>query len=131
MPLPRAVARFNRVATNRITEPLAAHLPAFAVLVHRGRVSGSEYRTPVNCWVDDRAAVVALTYGRDTDWLKNLRAAGGGVVLSRGWEHRVGSPVLIGPVVPDAIPGPIRLILNLLDVHEFVEFPVLSRARPT
>lgn len=131
MPLPRAIARFNRVVTNRISTPLAPHLPGFAVVVHEGRVSGKLYRTPVNCWVDDRTAIVALTYGSRTDWLKNLTAAGGGVVEHRGKTHRVGIPKLIGPEGMSRMPAIARPILNLIDANEFVELPILSPDRPT
>ena len=47
MPLPPGLARFNRSVTNHVTRPLIAHLPYGAVVVHRGRRSGREYRTPV------------------------------------------------------------------------------------
>ncbi len=82
MPLSRGLARFNRVVTNRISRPLAGWLPGFAVLVHRGRKSGAEYRTPLNAWLGEDDIIVALTYGRDTDWLKNLTAADGGEIIA-------------------------------------------------
>ena len=66
MPLPPALARFNRVVTNRLLRPLATVLPNFGVVVHHGRVSGREYRTLVNWWRDEETAIVALTYGRES-----------------------------------------------------------------
>ncbi|MDP9145293.1 MAG: nitroreductase family deazaflavin-dependent oxidoreductase [Actinomycetota bacterium] len=131
MPLPRSIARFNRVVTNRISSPLARHLPGFAVIVHEGRVSGRGYRTPVNCWIDDRSAIVALTYGSDTDWLRNLEAARGGVVEHRGKTYRVGMPVLIGSEGLSRMPPVVRPILNVIDVDEFAELPLLSSGQPT
>ncbi len=125
MPLPRSIARFNRVVTNRISGPLASHLPGFAVIVHTGRVSGKVHRTPVNCWVDDHSAIVALTYGSDTDWLKNLQAARGGAVEHRGTTHQVGRPLLIGPEGVSRMPAMVRPILNVIDVTEFVELLLL------
>jgi deazaflavin-dependent oxidoreductase (nitroreductase family) len=131
MPLPRRLARFNKVATNRIAGPLASRVPAMAVIVHRGRISGNEYRTPVNCWIDDRTAIVALTYGRGTDWLKNLTAAGGGTVVARGRSHRVGRPQLIGLEGMVRMPRIVRGILGLIDVTEFAQLPLVSPAQPT
>lgn len=131
MPLSRRLARFNRVVTNRIAGPLASRLPAMAVIIHRGRTSGNEYRTPVNCWIDDRAAIVALTYGRGTDWLKNLTAAGGGTVVARGRSHRVGSPELIGMEGMARMPRVARRVLGLIDVTEFAELPLVSPGPPT
>ena len=107
MPLPRGLARFNRVVTNRISRPLAGWLPGFAVIVHRGRKSGAEYRTPVNAWLGDDDVIVALTYGRDTDWLKNLTAADGGEVIAGRKTYRVGRPQVdrARGDEPDARPG--------------------------
>ena len=124
MPLPRSIARFNRVVTNRISRPVARYLPGFAVIVHKGRVSGKVYRTPVNCWIDDWSAIVALTYGSDTDWLKNLQAADGGAVEHRARTHQVGVPVLIGSEGLSRMPAVVRPILNVLGVTEFAEIPL-------
>jgi deazaflavin-dependent oxidoreductase (nitroreductase family) len=131
MPLPRSIARFNRVVTNRISRPVARYLPGFAVIVHQGRVSGTVYRTPVNCWIDDHSAIVALTYGSNTDWLKNLQAAAGGAVEHRGRTYQVGMPVLIGSEGLSRMPAVVRPILRMIDVNQFAESPLLSPGRPT
>jgi len=94
-------------------------------------VSGKEYRTPVNCWVDERNVIVALTYGRDTDWLKNMTAASGGTVVTRGREHPVGPPFLIGEAGMERMPALARPILRAIDVKEFAELPLVGRDRPT
>lgn len=131
MPLPASLARFNRVATNRVMRPVAGRLPMMALLLHVGRTSGHTYRTPVNCWLDDQAALVPLAYGRDTDWMKNVDAAGGGVIVARGREHPVGRPVVVGPEAAELVPGVVRLFLIVIDAAEFAEFPLLSPAPPT
>jgi deazaflavin-dependent oxidoreductase (nitroreductase family) len=126
MPLPGSLARFNRVVTNRISKPLARRLPWFAVLRHRGRNSGLVYETPVNAWRDDGRIVVALTYGDDVDWLKNAAASPESVMVMGGEEIRVGPPTAIG--AEDglaAVPGVVAKTLAVIDVHEFVEFPIL------
>jgi deazaflavin-dependent oxidoreductase (nitroreductase family) len=125
MPLPRSIARFNRVVTNPISRPVARYLPGFAVIVHKGRGSGKIFRTPVNCWIDDRSAIVALTYGSDTDWLKNLQAAGGGALEHRGRSYQVGMPVLIGSAGLSRMPAVVRPILNAINATEFAELPLL------
>ena len=40
MPIPTAVATFNKHVTNHLTGGFAARLPGFAVVSHVGRVSG-------------------------------------------------------------------------------------------
>jgi deazaflavin-dependent oxidoreductase (nitroreductase family) len=131
MPLSRGLARFNRVVTNRISRPLAGWLPGFAVIVHRGRKSDAEYRTPVNAWLGDNDVIVALTYGRNTDWLKNLTAAIGGEVLAGRRTYRVGRPQLIGREGMSRMPAIARPILRAIDVDEFALLPLIGPDRPT
>src|SRR5215204_4698399 len=50
VPLPKQLARFNRVTTNRVAFPVARRVPGFAVVLHTGRRSGCSYRTPVNAF---------------------------------------------------------------------------------
>lgn len=131
MPLPRGLARFNRVVTNRLSRPLASWVPGFALIVHRGRRSGLEYRTPVNAWVGDEDVIVALTYGRDTDWLKNLAAADGGLVIAGRETYQVGRPGLIGLDGMNRMPAPARPILRLIEVDEFALLPLIRPDQPT
>lgn len=121
MPLPRALARFNRVVTNRITIRFAGRLPAFGILVHRGRVSGRSYRTPVNAFRRPGGWVLALTYGADVDWVKNVRAAGGCELITRGRHHRLTSPRLFRDPRRRPLPAPVRLPLGLIGVDCFLE----------
>ena len=77
MPIPDGMRYVNKIALNKVTRPLLGRLPWFGVVVHRGRRSGNQYRTPVNVFPRPGGRyVVALTYGPDTDWLKNVLAAG-------------------------------------------------------
>jgi deazaflavin-dependent oxidoreductase (nitroreductase family) len=130
MPIPESVARFNRVVTNRISRPLAGRLPWFALIVHRGRKSGNEYRTPVNAWLDTETVIVALTYGPGTDWLKNLEAAGGGQVISGRVSYEVGPPEMIGAEGMRRMPAVVRPILRAIDVDEFALLPLFTPGRP-
>src|SRR5262249_1174805 len=91
MPSPRRVARWNKAGLNRITRPAAPWMPGFGLVVHRGRRSGREYQTPVNVFPADDGFIIALTYGADTDWVKNVQAAGGCELRTRGRVLRVGS----------------------------------------
>ena len=87
--LGRRVARFNRLVTNRVTGPLAPWLPGFGIVVHTGRESGREYRTPVNVFRYQGAFVVALTYGSGADWVRNVLAAG----RLRRWSRAGGATI--------------------------------------
>jgi deazaflavin-dependent oxidoreductase (nitroreductase family) len=90
MKLSRRVARFNRRINNPVQRTYAWLLPPWALILHRGRRSGSLYRTPVLAFRDRGALIVALLYGEESDWLRNLRA-GGGSVVRRGRTFSVRS----------------------------------------
>src|ERR1700691_6442889 len=74
----RWVAAFNLAVTNRITSRFADRLPGFGILTHVGRKSGRVYRTPVNVFRASEGFLIALTYGRESEWVRNVIASGGG-----------------------------------------------------
>src|SRR5262245_28448427 len=94
MKLSRRVAHFNKRITNRIQGLYAWLLPPWAVVLHRGRQSGRHYRTPLFAFRRDRTLVIALLYGQESDWLRNLRA-GGGQVVRVGRTYAVGPPEVV------------------------------------
>ena len=94
MKLSRGVARFNKRVTNRIQGLYAWLVPPWSVILHRGRRSGNEYRTPLFAFRRDRTLVIALLYGEESEWLRNLRA-GGGRVVRAGRTYVVGSPEIV------------------------------------
>jgi deazaflavin-dependent oxidoreductase (nitroreductase family) len=121
MPLPGALARFNRSVTNRVTRPLIGHFPYGAVVVHIGRRSGRTYRTPVLAFVsrDTPRVLIALTYGREVDWLKNVMAAGGCDLEQAGSTMGLTGPVILtGAEAGAGIPISIRRILRAIGVTE-------------
>lgn len=99
MQMPQGLARFNRYVTNPIQRLWAGWLPPFGIVEHVGRRSGKPYRTPVNVFsadVDGKPAVaILLTYGPDRDWLKNLKAAGGGRMRHNGKSFGIADPQVV------------------------------------
>jgi deazaflavin-dependent oxidoreductase (nitroreductase family) len=95
MKLSRRVAHFNRVINNRIQGVYAWLVPPWAVILHRGRRSGRSYRTPVLAFRQDRTLVIALLYGEESDWLRNLRAARGGQVVRMGRTFELREPRVV------------------------------------
>jgi len=125
MPLPAGLARFNKKFTNRVTTPFARRLPWFGVVRHIGRRTGAVYETPVNCWVGDAAVTIALTYGSDVDWLKNLVVAGGGEIVVSGKPIAVRAPVFLeSREGRNRVPAVVRGALVVVDSNEFVELPI-------
>jgi deazaflavin-dependent oxidoreductase (nitroreductase family) len=121
MPLPDWLAQMNRSVTNRITRPVAGRLPGFAVVVHTGVRTGKRYRTPVNLFRSGDRYVIALTYGRERDWVKNVLAAGGCEVETRGKTIRLTGPRIVRDERQTMVPAAIRPGLRAMNVDEFLE----------
>jgi deazaflavin-dependent oxidoreductase (nitroreductase family) len=122
MPLPRALARFNRRVSNKILGPLAHVAPPFALVEHRGRRSGRHYSTPVWAFRTDRGFVVALTYGGSrTEWVKNVLADGRAKLVIRRRSYEVNHPrVAHGSDGMRAVPAIIRPALRALGVDDYL-----------
>jgi deazaflavin-dependent oxidoreductase (nitroreductase family) len=125
MPLPKTLARFNRVVTNPIVRQVAGHLPGLAIVTHVGRRSGRTYRTPVNIFHPDDRYVFALTYGADSQWVRNVLAAGGCEVQTRGRWIRLVEPQVVHDPGRALVPPAVRPILGAVNVDDFM---VLRRA---
>jgi deazaflavin-dependent oxidoreductase (nitroreductase family) len=130
MPLPRSVARFNRHVTNRVLGPLARVLPYFGVVVHRGRRSGREYRTPVNIFRIRGGLLVALTYGPESDWVRNVLTGGGCTLETRGHKLRLRNPRLVHDPTHSAVPSILRPVGRLGNVSDFLELDLVVPAPP-
>jgi deazaflavin-dependent oxidoreductase (nitroreductase family) len=128
MPLPRALARFNRRVSNKLLGPLAYLTPPFALVVHVGRSTGREYRTPVWAFRTDDGFAIALTYGgAPTEWVKNVVVGGGATLITRGAKHELAHPRIVhGNEGLREMPSPIRPALHVLRVDDFL----LLRDRP-
>jgi deazaflavin-dependent oxidoreductase (nitroreductase family) len=121
MVLPRALAKLNRHIANPILGRLAGRVPPMSMVVHKGRKSGRPYRTPVWAFEDDGVYRIALTYGRDVDWVKNITAAGGFELETKGTVV-----LLIDPVVehdPSArwAPPGVRQALKVMSATYYLQ----------
>jgi len=124
MPIPGAVATFNKHVTNHLTGGFAARLPGFAVVTHVGRVSGRTYRTPVNVFRRGDDFVFPMTYGPAADWVTNVDAAGGCDVETRGRTiHLVEPRHYTDPARAD-VPALVRVVLGLIDVDQFMSMRI-------
>jgi deazaflavin-dependent oxidoreductase (nitroreductase family) len=115
---------FLRPFTTRLFNPLsrlvAGRLPTFGILSYVGRKSGRLYRTPLNVFKRGDGYIFALTYGSEVDWVKNVLAAGEADLRTRGRDvHLVEPEVFVDPT-RGLMPLPVRIILRLNNVSEFL-----------
>ena len=94
---------------------------SFAVVRHVGRRSGKSYETPIMVGQVGDHFVMALTYGPQVDWYRNVQAAGRCTLL---WQRRVYNLEKPEPIAVQeglqAFPLPQNLILRLLGIQHFV-----------
>ena len=112
--LSRRVARFNRAVGNPIQLTYAWLIPPWAVIEHRGRVSGRSYRTPVNAYRRGSVFAVVVLYGPDSDWVRNLLAAGGGGVVRGGRRYALSGCRVVAVASGDPVLSRVSPVARLL-----------------
>jgi deazaflavin-dependent oxidoreductase (nitroreductase family) len=122
------MGRWNRAGLNHLTRHIAPWIPGLGVVVHRGRRSGRRYQTPVNVFTAGEGYVLALTYGPDTDWVKNVLAAGGRELRTRGRAIQLGSPRLFHDESRSGIRPVEPQVLRILGVADFLSLAPVSAA---
>jgi deazaflavin-dependent oxidoreductase (nitroreductase family) len=66
-----------------------------SVVRHVGRTTGRAFETPVQAVPTDDGFVIALPYGPNTDWLKNVLASGSATIAHEGDSYRVDRPEVV------------------------------------
>jgi deazaflavin-dependent oxidoreductase (nitroreductase family) len=118
-----------RGAVNKMTLRLAGHA-AFADLEHVGRTSGTVRHTPVRAFRTGDTVVIGLNFGPQSDWYRNIKAAGTCRLRLRGEQLTLGAPALV-PVGQGVrgMPWPFRFALqHVVHTTECVQLPILHTA---
>ena len=66
-----------------------------SVVRHVGRRSGRTYETPVIAVRHEDGFLIALPYGKRTDWLKNVLGKGSATIVTNGHTYEVDRPEVI------------------------------------
>jgi deazaflavin-dependent oxidoreductase (nitroreductase family) len=96
-------------------------IPLWAVVRHRGRKSGKLYSTPIAIRPTSDGFVLPLPWGEGTDWCRNMRAAGGGIVHWGGADIEVTDPEIIETA--QALPNfdaYMRPVVKLVGIKKFL-----------
>jgi len=109
------------------------HIRMTSQVRHVGRRSGRQYVTPVSARLAGNHIVIPLTFGSQSDWSRNVRAAGGCVIRLDGTDYRGVRPRLAdGGVLADAeiqaaFARRERLMFRLLGITRFLVLDVAPR----
>ncbi|HEY6770696.1 MAG TPA: nitroreductase family deazaflavin-dependent oxidoreductase [Candidatus Sulfotelmatobacter sp.] len=103
-------------------------MPGFGRLTHLGRKSGRIFRTPVNVFRRPDGFLIALTYGPDSEWIKNVLAAGGCQLVTRRVHYELSAPVIVRDPSRQQFPIIVRVVLGLIGVEDFLKLAESSVA---
>ena len=115
--------RISRL-TRPATLPLAGKRwnPIFAAVEHRGRKTGRVYRTPVAARRSGDGFTIALAFGAQVDWYRNLVAAGGGTIHWRGEVYSVTAPERVDAATVLTTFDPVqRLLLRIAAIDGYIQ----------
>ena len=120
----RSLAKINLAFTNRITSRFAGRLPLFGIITHVGRKSGRVYRTPVNVFPNEQGFAIALTYGQQSEWVRNVLAAGGCQLQTRSRQYQLTAPRVVHDASRSQFPLPARVILGIVGANDYVQLAI-------
>ena len=132
---PRWLMGPGRQAGKFLVNPLvgrtiAGRVGPYAVVQHVGRRSARPYATPV--WAASRGDdfMIALIHGTQTDWCRNIRAAGGCTLQVGGISYALTGPQVVDQAAAlPAFPVWIRLVARVVGIRHFLRLRATGEAR--
>ena len=129
----RIVMRPMTKALNPIILMLAGrrHFSMAAQIRHVGRRSGRTYTTPVSARRTGDLVMIALTFGNQSDWVRNVRAAGRSSIRIEGGDYDVTQPRIMSrqeakPLVEAAFSPMERAGFRMLGIKQVMSLRVVS-----
>jgi len=111
-----------RSASNRLFLKISGRsMRAYSIVKHVGRRTGREYVNPVSAYPSRNGFVITILYGLDSQWVRNVLAAGRLTLVTRGREHVLDRPGLIPKAEAlSAYPPWQRWMLKTRGVEDFL-----------
>lgn len=96
------------------------------MLTHVGRSSGNVYRVPLDAQPVDSGYLFILRYGSDSDWVKNVLAAGAARLKVGDEELELTSPRLITKSEASELLAPVgEAPATLRRANEFMQMDIM------
>ena len=107
------------------------HFHVAAQIRHAGRRSGRTYTTPVSARRSGDTVVIALTFGNQSDWSRNVRSAAGATIRIDGEDYDVTQPQVMSrqearPLVQAAFSPMDRAGFRMLGIKQVMILRVVS-----
>ena len=108
---------YHKHVTNPVWVRLFAGRSANSALLHHvGRKSGKAFVTPLTAHRSADTIIIPMPYGTQTDWLRNLQAAGQGVVELNHRTYSVDEPEVVP--VDEVMPLLSPMVARIVQLHE-------------
>ena len=138
---PSAIVRFVLRPMTKVLNPVIVrlaggrHFHMAGQIRHVGRRSGRAYTTPVSARRSGDLVLIALTFGNQSDWARNVRAAGGGSIRIDGTDLEVVEPRFMNladarPLVQAAFSRRERAGFRMLGIRQVMILQVLPAGHP-
>jgi hypothetical protein len=75
----------------------------------------------VNVFRASNGFIVALTYSSQSEWVKNVLAAGGCELKTRGKTYQLSAPKVTRDPTRRRFPVPVRVVLRIVGADEYME----------
>jgi hypothetical protein len=96
-------------------------LRAYSIVRHVGRTSGTEYRNPVSAYPLGDGFVIAVLYGVQSQWVRNVIAVGRFVLRTKNSDVSLERPEIIAAAQAlPAFPPWQRVMLKSRNIQAFV-----------
>ena len=108
---------YHKHVTNPVWVRFFAGRSASSALLHHvGRKSGKAFVTPLTAHKSEDTIIIPMPYGTETDWLRNLQAAGQGVVELDNRSYSVDEPEVVP--VDEVMPLLSPMVARIVQLHE-------------
>jgi deazaflavin-dependent oxidoreductase (nitroreductase family) len=96
-------------------------LRAYSIVRHVGRTSGREYQNPVSAYPLGDGFVIPVLYGTQSQWVRNVMAAGRFTLRTKGRDYLLERPEIIPPAQAlAAYPTLLRRLMRAQEIQDFV-----------
>jgi hypothetical protein len=74
----------------------------------------------VNVFRAPEGFLIALTYGRECEWVRNVVAAGACQLETRGVQYQLSSPTIVHDTTRRRFPIQVRIVLRLIGANDYM-----------
>jgi hypothetical protein len=118
------VAKRNsaRSLSNRVFLMISGRwLRAYSIVYHVGRKSGRKFRNPISAYPAGDGFVIAVLYRAESNWVRNVLAAGEFTLRTKGRDYLLERPEIIAPAQAlPAFPPLSRRMMRSRGIKDFV-----------